>query len=68
MSANTDFAAFALRVSSGVLFVAHGLLLDTIAPTVAAAGWSLVDPLGPLLAPVVAERYRAALGPADPLR
>jgi sirohydrochlorin cobaltochelatase len=50
------------------LFVAHGLLLDTIAPTVAAAGWSLVDPLGPLLAPVVADRYRAALGPADPLR
>jgi sirohydrochlorin ferrochelatase len=50
------------------LFVAHGLLLDTIAPTVAAAGWSLVDPLGPLLAPVVAERYRAVLGPVDPLR
>lgn len=49
------------------LFVAPGLLLDAIAPTVAAAGWQLVDPLGTLLAPVVADRYRTALRSAGPL-
>lgn len=43
------------------LFVAPGLLLDAIAPTVADAGWGLADPLGTLLAPVVADRYHAAL-------
>lgn len=45
------------------LFVAPGLLLDAIAPTVAAAGWRLADPLGTLLAPLVAERYRVAIAP-----
>ncbi len=50
------------------LFVAPGLLLDGIAPAVAAAGWRLADPLGTLLAPVVAERYHAALGAAGRLR
>jgi sirohydrochlorin cobaltochelatase len=50
------------------LFVAPGLLLDGIAPVVAAAGWRLADPLGTLLAPVVADRYHAALGAAIPLR
>lgn len=43
------------------LFVAPGLLLDAIAPTIADAGWLLADPLGTLLAPVVADRYRAGL-------
>ena len=50
------------------LFVAPGLLLDAIAPTIAAAGWRLADPLGTLLAPVVSERYHAALGTAGRLR
>ena len=44
------------------LFVAPGLLLDSIAPVVAEAGWRMADPLGTLLAPVVSERYHAALG------
>ena len=54
----------ALGPSSGTvvpLFVAPGLLLDAIAPTVAAAGWRLADPLGTLLAPLVADRYRRGL-------
>ena len=50
------------------LFVAPGLLLDAIAPSIAAAGWRLADPLGTLLAPVVSQRYHAALGVAGPLR
>lgn len=50
------------------LFVAPGLLLDGIAPAVAEAGWRLVDPLGTLLAPVVSERYHAALGAEGHLR
>ena len=50
------------------LFVAPGLLLDGIAPAVAAAGWRLADPLGTLLAPVVSERYHAALGTEGHLR
>ena len=50
------------------LFVAPGLLLDGIAPAVAAAGWRLADPLGTLLAPVVSQRYTAALGAAGHLR
>ena len=50
------------------LFVAPGLLLDAIAPTIAAVGWRLADPLGTLLAPVVSQRYHAALGVAGPLR
>lgn len=45
------------------LFVAPGLLLDAIAPAVAAAGWRLADPLGTLLAPLVAQRYSAAITP-----
>ena len=50
------------------LFVAPGLLLDAIASAVAAAGWRLTDPLGTLLAPVVAHRYSAALAdPASPV-
>lgn len=44
------------------LFVAPGLLLDTFAPAVHAAGWRLADPLGPLLAPLVSHRYRLAVG------
>ena len=43
------------------LFVAPGLLLDAIAPTVAAAGWRLADPLGTLLAPLVSQRYDSVL-------
>ncbi|MFT4164090.1 MAG: sirohydrochlorin chelatase [Microlunatus sp.] len=39
------------------LFVAPGLLLDAVAPTIAAAGWRLADPLGTLLAPLVSQRY-----------
>jgi sirohydrochlorin cobaltochelatase len=50
------------------LFVAPGLLLDGIAPTVAEAGWRMADPLGTLLAPLVSERYHAALGAEDRLR
>ena len=50
------------------LFVAPGLLLDGIAPAVADAGWRLADPLGTLLAPVVSQRYHAALGAAGRLR
>jgi len=50
------------------LFVAPGLLLDGIAPAVAAAGWRLADPLGTLLAPVVSQRYHAALGTESHLR
>ena len=50
------------------LFVAPGLLLDNIAPTVASAGWRLAEPLGTLLAPVVSDRYHAALGVAVRLR
>ncbi len=50
------------------LFVASGLLLDGIAPAVADAGWRLADPLGTLLAPVVSQRYHAALGAAGRLR
>ncbi len=50
------------------LFVAPGLLLDAIAPTLTAAGWQLADPLGTLLAPVVADRYHATLGPGHPGR
>jgi len=46
------------------LFVAPGLLLDAIATAVTAAGWRLADPLGTLLAPLVAERYRASLNRA----
>ncbi|HEY5787330.1 MAG TPA: CbiX/SirB N-terminal domain-containing protein [Microlunatus sp.] len=50
------------------LFVAPGLLLDAITPAVAKAGWRLVDPLGTLLAPVVSNRYAAALGDQGRLR
>lgn len=50
------------------LFVAPGLLLDGIAPAVAAAGWRLAEPLGTLLAPVVSQRYHSALGAAARLR
>ena len=50
------------------LFVASGLLLDGIAPGVAGAGWRLAEPLGTLLAPVVSERYHAALGATSHLR
>lgn len=46
------------------LFVAPGLLLDAIAPTVAAAGWRLTEPLGTLLAPLVGDRYRRGLAVA----
>ena len=44
------------------VFVAPGLLLDAVAPVVAEAGWRLADPLGTLLAPLVADRYRAVAG------
>ena len=40
------------------LFVAPGLLLDLIEPAVTAASWRLAAPLGTLLAPLVADRYR----------
>lgn len=43
------------------LFVAPGLLLDAVAPTIAAAGWRLADPLGTLLAPLVSQRYDSVL-------
>lgn len=44
------------------LFVAPGLLLDAAAPVVAEAGWRLAEPLGTLLARVVAYRFAAAVG------
>jgi sirohydrochlorin cobaltochelatase len=49
------------------LFVAPGLLLDAVEPVVAEAGWRLAEPLGTLLAPLVSDRYRAALGRRDGL-
>ena len=49
------------------LFVAPGLLLDTFAPAVRAAGWTLAEPLGTLLAPLVSHRYREAVGARDRL-
>ena len=48
------------------LFVAPGLLLDGIAPAVAAAGWRLADPLGTLLASVVSQRYHRGTGYRGP--
>jgi sirohydrochlorin cobaltochelatase len=49
------------------LFVAPGLLLDAIAPTVAEAGWRLAEPLGARLAPLVSHRYHAAVRDGDRL-
>ena len=43
------------------LFVASGLLLDAVAPSVEAAGWRLAGPLGTLLAPLVSQRYHTAV-------
>lgn len=50
------------------LFVAPGLLLDAIAPAAAALGWRLAEPLGPLLAPVLSQRYCAAVRDPATLR
>ncbi|MDN5762144.1 MAG: hypothetical protein L0H41_07505 [Microlunatus sp.] len=65
----SDLVALGARTGTVVpLFVGPGLLLETIAATVADAGWRLADPLGTLLAPVLAQRYRAAVGATRQLR
>lgn len=43
------------------LFVSPGLLLDPMARLAAERGWTMAPPLGRLVAPVVVDRYRAAL-------
>jgi sirohydrochlorin cobaltochelatase len=43
------------------LFLSDGLLLDPIRALAAEQGWTMLEPLGERAAPVVLDRYRAAL-------